>query len=266
MSELAKRILVAVPAAALFIWITWLGAAAFQILIFAILLITVWEVHRMMQQAGHGDYFPVSLLIVLLLWNPPFIPLWVNLAAVSAAVLVTTAAILTRKSERSVRWLSTLFTGVYPTVGFVMLVNIRQLGSPIDGFWLTMTLMFMIWGNDILAYFGGKRFGKHKLAPKISPKKTWEGFGFGFIGAAIGFLIAYLIAEIYPLPLSAIAAAVMIVSIAGPVGDISASRIKRIAGVKDSSSILPGHGGFFDRFDSMILTAPFIFFYFYILL
>lgn len=266
MSELTKRILVAVPAAALFIWITWVGSAAFQLTVFAILLITVWEVHRMMQKAGFGDYFPVSLMLVLLLWNPAFIPLWVNLSVAGVVVLVTIAAILSRESEKSVRWLSTLFTGVYPAAGFVMLVNIRELGAPVDGFWLTMTLMFMIWGNDIFAYFGGKTFGKHKLAPVISPKKTWEGFGFGFLGAATGYFIAFFIAESYPLQGSAFFAAVIIVSIAGPAGDLSASKLKRIAGVKDSSSILPGHGGFFDRFDSMILSSPFIFFYFYILL
>jgi phosphatidate cytidylyltransferase len=266
LSELAKRVLVGVPAAALFIWLLWLGGAAFQITILAILLLTVWEVHRMMQHTGYGDYFPISLIFVLLLWNPPFIPLWLNLSISSAVTLITVAAVLSRKSESSVRWLTTLFTGVYPTVGFVMLLNIREMGTTIEGFWLTMTLMLMIWGNDIFAYFGGKTFGKHKLAPKISPKKTWEGFGFGFLGAAVGFLIVYYSSSSYPLALTALFPAVVIVSILGPLGDITASRIKRIAGVKDSSSILPGHGGFFDRFDSMILTAPFIFFYFYALL
>ncbi len=266
MSELAKRVLVGVPAAAFFIWLLWLGGAAFQIAIFAILLLTVWEVHRMMQHTGFSDYFPISLVFVLLVWNPDFMPQWLNISIAAAATLLTVIAVISKHSETSVRWLSTLFTGVYPAVGFVMLVNIRELGTTIEGFWLTMTLMLMIWGNDVFAYFGGKTFGKHKLAPKISPKKTWEGFGFGFLGAAVGFLIAFFSAESYPLELWALVPAVLIVSIAGPLGDISASRIKRIAGVKDSSSILPGHGGFFDRFDSMILSAPFVFFYFYALL
>jgi len=266
LSELAKRVLVGIPAAALFIWLIWLGGGAFQIAIFAILLLTVWEVHRMMQQTGFGDYFPLSLILVLLVWNPDFVPQWLSISVAAAATLLTVIAVISKRSEISVRWLSTLFTGVYPAVGFAMLVNIRELGSSIEGFWLTMTLMLMIWGNDVFAYFGGKSFGKHKLAPKISPKKTWEGFGFGFLGAAVGFLIAFYAAEAYPLQLWALVPAVLIVSITGPIGDISASRIKRIAGVKDSSSILPGHGGFFDRFDSMILAAPFLFFFFYALL
>jgi len=266
LSELAKRVLVGVPAAALFIWLLWLGGAAFQIAILAILLLTVWEVHRMMQKTGFSDFFPISLIFVLLVWNPEFMPQWLNLSIAGVAALLTVIAVISKHSDTSVRWLSTLFTGVYPALGFVMLINIRELGAPIEGFWLTMTLMLMIWGNDIFAYFGGKTYGKHKLAPKISPKKTWEGFGFGFLGAAVGFLIAFYASASYPLELWALVPAVLIVSIAGPLGDISASRIKRIAGVKDSSSILPGHGGFFDRFDSMILSAPFVFFYFYALL
>jgi len=266
LSELAKRVLVGVPAAALFIWLIWLGGPAFQIAILAILLLTVWEVHRMMQQTGFSDFFPISLIFVLLVWNPDFIPQWLNLSIAGTAALLTVIAVISKHSETSIRWLTTLFTGVYPALGFVMLINIRELGAPIEGFWLTMTLMLMIWGNDVFAYFGGKSFGKHKLAPKISPKKTWEGFGFGFFGAAVGFLIAFYASESYPLELGALVPAVLIVSIAGPLGDISASRIKRIAGVKDSSSILPGHGGLFDRFDSMILSAPFVFFYFYFLM
>ncbi len=266
MSELAKRVLVGVPAAAFFIWMIWLGGAAFQITIFAVLLITVWEVHRMMQKTGFSDFFPISLLLVLLLWSPPFIPSWLILTAAGVASLITVIAVAGRQSDRSVRWLSTLFTGVYPTVGFMMLVNIRELSSTLDGFWLTMTLMLMIWGNDVFAYFGGKTFGKHKLAPKVSPKKTWEGFGFGFLGAAVGFLIAFYAAESYPLELWTLVPAVLIVSIAGPLGDISASRIKRIADVKDSSNILPGHGGLFDRFDSLLLSAPFIYFLYYLIL
>jgi len=266
LSELTKRIFVALPAAAFFIWMIWLGGVAFQITIFAVLLVTVWEVHRMMQKTGYSDYFPVSLLILLLLWNPPFIPSWLSLTGAGVAALITVLAVAGRKSDQNLRWLTTLFTGVYPTVGFVMLINIRELGSTLDGFWLTMTLMLMIWGNDVFAYFGGKSFGKHKLAPKISPKKTWEGFGFGFIGAAAGFLLAFYWADFYPLQLSALIPAVIIVSIAGPLGDISASRIKRIAGVKDSSSILPGHGGFFDRFDSLLLSAPFTYFLYYLIL
>jgi phosphatidate cytidylyltransferase len=147
-----------------------------------------------------------------------------------------------------------------------MIVNIRSLGVEMDGFWMVLTLFLMIWGNDVFAYFGGKTWGKTPLAPTISPNKTLEGFWFGFLGAAVGFLIAYWLADPYPFNLWALFPAVLIIGILGPLGDIAESRLKRLANVKDSSSILPGHGGFFDRFDSMILTAPFIYFLYNLLL
>lgn len=124
----------------------------------------------------------------------------------------------------------------------------------------------MIWGNDVFAYFGGKNFGKTPLVPLISPNKTREGFYFGFLGSAVGFLIVYFIADSFPLPLWSVLPAVAITGSLGPIGDVAASRLKRLANVKDSSTLLPGHGGFFDRFDSMILAAPFIYFLYYLIL
>lgn len=124
----------------------------------------------------------------------------------------------------------------------------------------------MIWGNDIFAYFGGKSFGKQPLAPTISPKKTWEGFWFGFLGAAVGLLATFYIARVFPVQFWQVFPVVFIVSTLGPAGDLLASRLKRLAGVKDSSALLPGHGGFFDRFDALILSSPFVFFYFHLLM
>jgi phosphatidate cytidylyltransferase len=262
LSELTKRILFAVPAAALFLWVMWLGGNAFYTLMFAITLLTMWEVHQIMQKAGASDYFPVSLVFALLIWRGAALPDWLIVAAASAVTLITIWAIVDRTRDSSSRWFSTLLTGVYAPVGFLMVIQIRNLGTGVEGFWLTLTLFLMIWGNDVFAYFGGKNFGKRKLAPNISPNKTWEGFWSGFIGAAVGFTIAWAMAASYPLPYWSIIGAVIIISIMGPIGDILESRLKRIAGVKDSSSLLPGHGGFFDRFDSTIMTAPFLWFYF----
>lgn len=260
MTELTRRILFAVPAAIFFLWVTWLGGNAFQTLIFAIGLLTVWEVHRLTQHTSFPDYFPVSLLITLLIWRGELLPLWLLMPAAGILLTVTLWAFASKKEMEPRRWFSTLFTGLYAPFGFYMLIEIRQMGLSEEGFWITLSLLFMIWGNDIGAYFGGKKFGKHKMAPVSSPNKSWEGFAFGFLGAALGFSITWYLAVSLPLPFITIIPAVIIVSTMGPLGDITESRLKRIAGVKDSSSILPGHGGFFDRFDSLILTAPFIFF------
>jgi phosphatidate cytidylyltransferase len=120
----------------------------------------------------------------------------------------------------------------------------------------------MIWGNDIAAYFGGRTFGKHKMAPHISPKKTWEGFASGFIGSFIGFGFAVLILnEGNNMTWYSILAMVLLTGIFGPIGDLTASKFKRAAEIKDSSTLLPGHGGFYDRFDSTLVVAPAILIY-----
>lgn len=266
MNELTKRILFAVPAAVIFLTVAWYGGLFFELVIGAITIITIWEVNRILTKAGNPGYFAPALLIGLYLWVASRIPEYLMLGIALILILSTVWAVFGRKPVIARKWLNTLFTGIYAPVGFLMLVHIRDLGDGTEGFWLILSFFLMIWGNDVFAYFGGKNFGKRPLAPKISPKKTWEGFWFGFLGAAIGFSLTFLIAYPFPLPFWTIFAAVIIVSTAGPLGDISASRLKRKADVKDSSSLLPGHGGFFDRFDSMILSAPFIFFYYYLLI
>lgn len=265
MSELTKRILFAVPAAAILLWLTWMGGHAFETLIIGIGILTVWEVHRIMQSVGTSDYFLISLIFALLIWRADVFPDWLITGIASAVIVITISALLSNTREVSRRWLSTLFTGVYAPIGFLMVIFLRELGVGTEGFWLTLSLFLMIWGNDVFAYFGGKRFGKHPLAPNISPKKTWEGFWFGFLGAAVGIVLTWAMAGSFPIPVWAFAGAVIIVSTMGPLGDILASKLKRIADVKDSSNLLPGHGGFFDRFDSLILAAPFIYFFYYLL-
>jgi len=123
-----------------------------------------------------------------------------------------------------------------------------------------MFILFSVWISDSAAYFIGKSFGKNKLAPKVSPKKTWEGAVAGFVGGVGGFVVlSFFFLKEFPL-LHAIIIGVIIGSI-GQIGDLAESLIKRDAGVKDSSSIIPGHGGVLDRFDSLLLIMPIILLY-----
>jgi phosphatidate cytidylyltransferase len=115
-------------------------------------------------------------------------------------------------------------------------------------------LIFLIWAADTGAYFAGKNLGKHKLAPSISPGKTWEGWAGGaLLTLAVGWAAGYFLPDI---PLSHRLVAAGVVAIFGPLGDLAESMLKRSAGVKDSGTFLPGHGGLLDRFDAFLLVLP----------
>ena len=146
----------------------------------------------------------------------------------------------------------------------VMLSYLYQVRSMADGKYLVWLIVLSSWGCDTFAYCAGKMFGKHKLTPVLSPKKTVEGAVGGVLGAALlgmifGALFGGQMEEIVsPAVLCAIACA--IAAVISQIGDLAASAIKRNHDVKDYGRLIPGHGGVLDRFDSMIFTAPAIFF------
>ena len=131
--------------------------------------------------------------------------------------------------------------------------------------WLLLALAALVWVADIAAYFAGKRFGKHKLAPAVSPGKTWEGVAGGMLGVVVYGAILAWVANAYATPLTSIfddGAAVLVIAAmvaltaVSIVGDLFESWMKRGAGLKDSSSLLPGHGGVLDRIDALTSTLP----------
>lgn len=152
-------------------------------------------------------------------------------------------------------------TGMAMATGLVVLVppalalaHLRQIGP-----WFLLAIMAMVWVADIAAYFSGRAFGRHKLAPAISPGKTWEGafgatigviaFGYAVLASSGGSALAWPY-YLFALPLLVGFAAVSII------GDLFESLLKRQAGLKDSGTILPGHGGILDRIDSLTSTLP----------
>ena len=115
-------------------------------------------------------------------------------------------------------------------------------------------LIFLIWAADTGAYFAGKNFGKHKLAPSISPGKTWEGWAGGaLLTLVVGWVAGHFVPDI---SLGHRLVAAGVVAVFGPLGDLAESMLKRSAGVKDSGTFLPGHGGLLDRFDAFLLVLP----------
>lgn len=143
-------------------------------------------------------------------------------------------------------------------VAFPLSFAVRLHGIPAEGPKLLLFALVITWAADTVAYFVGRSFGKHPLAPKISPKKTWEGCIGGLLAS---LLIAYAFHSWLTLPLLHLLAMAVLGNIAGQMGDLLESAYKRSAGVKDSGRLLPGHGGILDRIDALILCIPVIWYY-----
>jgi phosphatidate cytidylyltransferase len=143
-------------------------------------------------------------------------------------------------------------------IAFPLSYAVRLHGAGVQGPLLLLFAMVIIWVGDTAAYFVGRSFGKYKLAPHLSPKKTWEGTIASFIGS---LMVALVFARFMAVPLPHLLAMAALGNVAGQVGDLLESAYKRSAGIKDSGSILPGHGGVLDRIDALILAIPVVWYY-----
>lgn len=168
-----------------------------------------------------------------------------------------------RLPEKAFAWL--LPAGLlYVTLPFILMIDLGTAvlaNHNVNAYspYLPCTLIFSIWINDTMAYIVGSFIGKTPLSP-ISPKKTWEGTAGG---AILCVLVMTGIAAFTHTPLSTkdVAIIASLAAVLGTLGDLLESKLKRLAGVKDSGRIMPGHGGFLDRFDSLMLAAPFVWCY-----
>jgi phosphatidate cytidylyltransferase len=143
-------------------------------------------------------------------------------------------------------------------VAFPLSYAVRLHGIPILGRRLLLFALVLTWTADSTAYFLGRAIGKHPLAPRISPKKTWEGSIGGMLGS---LLVAGIFRFWIRLPLPHLLVMAVLGNIAGQMGDLLESAYKRSAGVKDSGGLLPGHGGMLDRIDALILCIPVLWYY-----
>jgi phosphatidate cytidylyltransferase len=136
--------------------------------------------------------------------------------------------------------------------GLGFLILLRHL--PTHGRLALYTVLLSVWAGDTLAYLGGRLLGRHKMAPATSPGKTWEGFVFGTAATVFVAFVAMYKQHFLSIPQSIVLG--VILAIAGPLGDLFESLLKRDAGVKDSGTLLGGHGGMLDRLDAFFFAAP----------
>ena len=214
---------------------------------------------------------PASALLVVLAALEPDFRVWADHAFVLLLVLGLVsfvAAVFDRRVERALLSAAATVSGALYTGGTLAFgVFIRTLpevrgtfpAQPAEGFLLLLLPVLVTWAGDTCAYFVGKNFGRRRLAPHVSPGKTVEGGVAGLLGAvAMGFALGFLLDDYRNFPVAPATAALigLFLGVAGQLGDLAESRLKREAGVKDSGSILPGHGGMLDRFDALFFTIP----------
>lgn len=250
--------------------------AGFNTVIFdiAICLVSLIAVHELLMATGITKNIPLTVLSLaasvfpFLMIRGVFSDIHIMILAVIVVASIMFLMLLAYHETLRFEKMATAFLifTVFPTV-FSTLLMIRNQFDKMNGIYYVIFIFACAWGSDSGAYFGGRFFGKHKLAPKISPKKTIEGVYGGIIGCLIVVSIVtaamYYISIWYGQPLQFSFLGILVMSIVGSLvsvlGDLTASVIKRQNNVKDFGTIMPGHGGVMDRFDSVLFVAPFVY-------
>ncbi len=242
------------PIVALFVY---LGGLWLFVLMAAVLALAAWEFGAMMRKGGFRPealslYLPLAVMLVLAQgrWDS-YLPL-----ALTALFIITLSwqLLLPGRAAPTADWALALGMGLY--LGWMggHFLRIRALDNGLV--WIAIALV-TTWISDSGAYFAGTWFGRHKLAPRLSPKKTWEGIVGGWLTAEIaGVLLGRLAGLTVPQGLLIGLA----VSVLAPFGDLSISMMKRQVGVKDSGNLIPGHGGMLDRLDSLLFVVPAVYY------
>ena len=162
---------------------------------------------------------------------------------------------LYRKHENPLANIAVTITSVfYVALPLSMLLYVPIIGREVWNGWALIGYVALVWSNDVFAYLSGMAFGRHRLFERLSPKKSWEGFFGGLIGAVVA---AAVVARLMGDNLYVWCGLAVVVVITAVLGDLVESMFKRAADVKDSGNLIPGHGGVLDRFDAMLVSAPF---------
>lgn len=233
-----------------------IGGIPYTIIFAAILGLAAWEYDRLFRQAGFSPSRATLIVsVVILALSRYLFPFAVSdlilCLSVMATITVHLIAYEKGRDQAAVDFSITLGGILY--LGWLgsYLVSLRTLP---DGQWWVLLGLPAIWIGDGCAYFLGSRLGKHKLTNRLSPKKSWEGFAAGVAGATLG---GWILASLWHLAAPGIlpwygAVIGFLVAFFSPLGDLGESMVKRLAGAKDSSHLIPGHGGVFDRIDSWL--------------
>lgn len=270
MSELTKRVLFAVAAIPVVAAAVWFGGAALAALLSVAAALAAWEYGKLAEAAGARPMKAWGVVLAALLplgthavrlgiWVPP-LGMVALLAPLLLAVALWTRGVAGRPIESVATTLfGAWYTGGMLAFGYALRYHRFAIGA-VAGALLVMLPLVLTWINDSGAFFFGKTFGKRKLMPSVSPGKTVAG-AVGAVGTCLVATWAYFEFLLQPyaklgLSITGLLIFGIAMSAAAQVGDLAESMLKRQAGVKDSSSLIPGHGGVLDRVDSLLFTIP----------
>lgn len=256
------REITAAIASPIAIWIIgWSHPYVFDGAIALIAVLAMYEFLALGRAKGYHLPIPLCIGIMLIIMAAFILPelsvefgMFVALLVIPASYVFSKHSLEDSLPSSAIAVLATTYVGMLGG----SLIRLRH-DFPV-GWKLVFFLLLVVWLGDSGAYYVGRQFGKHKLSPRISPKKTIEGMVGGFVASIITALVIHF--TFFPeFPLLHAIIAGVILSFAGVVGDLAESMWKRSAAVKDSGTLIPGHGGFLDRFDSILFTAPILYCY-----
>ena len=257
MKEVSIRFLSGVLYVSLVLFSLFSSSEWYLVLIFCLATITVHEFLKLISMKGVVPYILVAIpfyfiafhsIDYTLLYSLLFFSVLMNIFLFRDVMLLDKITFFKSKPY--------LYIIFYLVSGFIFLTLIPFIGSSFQPK-LVLGIFILTWTNDTFAYLIGKKFGKKKLKEKISPKKTIEGCIGGLLAVLIAGVIIFNTTLLYSAAFWLILA--LLVSILGTTGDLIQSKFKRLAGVKDSGRMMPGHGGIYDRLDSIIFASPFIY-------
>ncbi len=237
-------------------------------LITFLLLVGTWECIKIMKFGdGYEKWIvlPIVLLIFYMFSKRYFYhDFYFNfrLSEILALALIVIAVVTLFKFTSELYFDSgkLIFTVIYVALPFSFALGLPKFSSYDSSFSLEVIFLFiLIWSSDTFAYLVGKFFGKHKMAPKISPKKTWEGYAGGVV---LTLVLSYFVEMYQPQLRGNWMIVGFLIAAFAPLGDLVESQLKRTFGAKDSGNIIPGHGGVLDRLDSFLICVPVVYLYF----
>ena len=262
----AVRILVSLIAIPALVLMAYFGSVYFLCFVLIISGISFYEFSVMAKQKGANVNVNAGLLALIFLIINQYRFIFSQYHFLIALFVLLLIFELFRNNGSAILNLGATLLGIfYLGIFGSTLIGIREFYPNIDGLYtnggyLIISIFASIWICDSAAFFGGTALGKHKLFPRVSPKKSWEGAIFGFVFAILAMILAKNLVLDF-LSLKDAIAIGLITGTIGQIGDLAESLLKRDAGVKDSSNLIPGHGGIFDRFDSLLFSAPVIYLY-----